>query len=510
MSMKKEFAQQFKAARKVGVPIIQVTTHDAKATIANVRNALGQKQSLVPLIRWDVCRGAQPLTDSGTQQLAHIGQGQAVEEWSANLAEVLRRAENFEKDVILFISNAQLFWDAPEVQQGIWNLREPNKNKGNMLVLLTTPGTNLPILLQQDTLVLDEPLPTREQLTEIVTSTFKFAKQRNPEFQIPDESVTTQAVDALIGLPAFPAEQTTALNLNVSQSTLDVEGVYEKKRLLVNQTPGLSWYTGDAKLEHIGGLNSIKEFMHAVLTGKKKFKMLLRIEEIEKMFAGAGTDTSGVTTKMLQSFLTWMQDRRVEGIIEYGVPGVSKSQLVYAIANHYKIPCIDWNMSAMENSLVGASQANLNTAQKVMDAISDGSILALASCNGVDSLATELKRRFNLGIFFFDVPTASERAAIWKIYLSKFGIPEEQLTGVNDSGWTGAEIEQCCIFADRFNLKLEKAAKYIVPITVSSREKIRALRHNAHEKYLSASHDGYYQFTESQTAVEVEGRRFQD
>ena len=55
--------------------------------------------------------------------------------------------------------------------------------------------------------------------------------------------------------------------------------------------------------------------------------------------------------------------------------------------------------------------------------------------------ATELRRRFTLGTFFFDLPDAEERESIWKIYREKWALSGDQ---PEDEGWTGAEIKECC------------------------------------------------------------------
>ena len=45
------------------------------------------------------------------------------------------------------------------------------------------------------------------------------------------------------------------------------------------------------------------------------------LDEIEKAFAGTGTDLSGVKTEMTGTMLTWMQDTEADGLIFIGPPG---------------------------------------------------------------------------------------------------------------------------------------------------------------------------------------------
>ena len=115
------------------------------------------------------------------------------------------------------------------------------------------------------------------------------------------------------------------------------------------------------------------------------------------------------------------------------------------------IPTVAFDLSAMQSSLVGGSGERLRAALQVVDAISQGKSLWIATCNSITSLPPELRRRFTLGTFFFDLPSAEEREAIWKIYLAKWNLEGER---PNDEGWTGAEIRECCRKAWRFrNLK---------------------------------------------------------
>src|SRR5829696_4154135 len=142
------------------------------------------------------------------------------------------------------------------------------------------------------------------------------------------------------------------------------------------------------------------------------------------------------------------------------------------------------DLSAMQSSLVGGSGERLRAALQVVDAIAQGKSLWIATCNSITSLPPELRRRFTLGTFFFDLPSVEEREAIWKIYLAKWGLDGER---PNDEGWTGAEIRECCRKAWRLNLSLKESAEYIVPVSRSAADQIEALRRQASGRFLSAA-----------------------
>jgi len=64
----------------------------------------------------------------------------------------------------------------PFIVQGLWNLRDTLKAVGAVVVLVTPPGSVLPQELTQDVLVIDEPLPSHDDLRAIVRTTFENAK----------------------------------------------------------------------------------------------------------------------------------------------------------------------------------------------------------------------------------------------------------------------------------------------------------------------------------------------
>jgi SpoVK/Ycf46/Vps4 family AAA+-type ATPase len=174
---------------------------------------------------------------------------------------------------------------------------------------------------------------------------------------------------------------------------------------------------------------------------------------------------------------------------------VSKSQLAKAIGGTYGKPVIKFDLAAMQSGIIGSSGANLRAAQKTVDAIKgDGKVFAIATCNSINSLPPELQGRFNLGTFFFDVPTPEEAAVIWNIYRKRYQFADSDPTPAH-VGWTGREIEECARKAWSLRLTLEEAAQYIVPVIKSRADSIAHLRQSCSGKYLSASHPGVYEWS---------------
>ena len=496
MQRTQDFVRAFKAARRVSTPLVAVRTPDAASSIQTILGTLNGDAEKTPALRWDIMHGIVGLNAAGKNEAARVLDGGEPAIVSARPSDALALAEKVAEDAILFLASAHRFYSDAVVAQGIWNLRDTFKAQGAMLVMLTTAGATLPPELVEDVLLLDEPLPSPEDLAQIVEQTFSAA-----EMEAPAEDVKTRAIDALIGLAAFPAEQ--ALAMSLTKKGLDTLDLWERKRQVIEQTPGLSVWRGGKSLAEIGGVENIKSFLRAVLAGVDAPRAVVFVDEIEKAFAGTGTDLSGVKTEMTGTMLTWMQDREAEGIICIGPPGCAKSAIAKATGNTAGVPTISFDLAAMQSSLVGASGERLRSALKVVDAISQGRTLFIATCNSIGGLPPELRRRFTLGTFFFDLPSGEEREAIWKIYFAKYGVSGKR---PDDDGWTGAEIKECCRKAFRLKISLQQAAEYIVPVSRSAAEQIKSLRLQASGKFIDAANAGVYQCQENAGAPRVPRR----
>lgn len=486
-----DFLKQFKAARAVGVSLVAIRTPDPANTLRLVTELLGEPEKQPAVLLWDVLQGLRGYNKPGRVEVERLLEG-AEGNTVTRPSDALSLGAKLSEDGVFFLSNANAFWNDAVVQQGIWNLRDLYKSKGSMLICMTTAGATLPAVLAEDVLLLDEPLPTLEELARIVESTYAAAGLKQ---KLTQETIN-KATDALIGLAAFPAEQAVAMSL--SSKGIDLTGLWERKRSIISQTPGLSVWRGGEKFDQIGGVENVKQFMRAIIKGKNAPRVVVFIDEVEKAFAGMGTDTSGVKTEMTGTLLTWMQDHKARGVIFIGPPGCSKSVVAKATGNEADIPTIAFDMSAMQDSLVGKSGQRLRAALKVVEAVSQDRALFIATCNKISSLPPELRRRFKRGTFFMDLPDAAEREVIWKLYEEKHNVSGKR---PEDRGWTGAEIEQCCEMADELNLTLIEAAEFVVPVCKSAADDILTLRKMASGKFISASKPGTYEHTEEEATA---------
>jgi hypothetical protein len=490
------FQEQFKRARNCSIPLIAARSADSVSTVQSIRASLNGKADQVPVIQWDVMRGISGVSELGKQACAELLNGQSAAIVSAKPVDALDLLPMVPADSIVLMHNLHLFWSDEKVLQGILNLRDIYKGIGAVLVGLNLTGSILPAELTEHTLVLDEPLPTGADLAELTKRIFQDAG-----VQEPDEETISQTCDAVMGLSEFAAEQ--SISLNMSKTGIDLAGTWDRKRKTIEQTPGLAVWTGKETFSDLGGLEQFKAYVSAVFKGNEAPRLAVFMDEIEKAVAqDAGNSTK---TELIGILLSWFADREADGVILLGVPGSGKSAGVKALSNEFGIPVVSCNVAAMQDQYVGNSTKNLRKALATIDAMSSGKPCVFATCNKLDSLSPELRRRFTLGTFFFDLPTDSEREKIWELYRAKYKVTGEIPAS---EGWTGAEIKECCRKAYRLNIPLAESARYIVPVSKSSADVIKALRLQASGKFLSATEPGIYRYEEIATAPT--GRKFRE
>ena len=171
---------------------------------------------------------------------------------------------------------------------------------------------------------------------------------------------------------------------------------------------------------------------------------VLWIDELEKVFAGSGPDSAsadaGVSSRLLASFLSWMQDRKAP-------------------------------------------------------------VFVAATCNNVTVLPPELIRKGRFDeLFFVDLPSESERKQIFSIQLARRKRNPAQFdlerVAATAKGYSGAEIDaavQGALYAAYSEKKplstqsLIDAVSQTVPLSTTRAEEIAALREWARTRAVAAS-----------------------
>jgi len=499
-----------KSARQAGVPLIVVETNDSAQSVKTFRAELNGRADTSPMISHDLGSGVQAYNDVGGELLQTLcgdedRTGMNPATFLINVAKL--RSLEVEQPVYVLLFNPQLYWNLESgitIQQAVWNLRDVLKPSKSQLLMFVPTGTQLPDVLKSDVLVLKDTLPTPAELTEIIERTLNSAVKAGLDAKKIPDRVTI--LKTLTGLPAFPAEQVLAMS--ISREGVDTKNLWERKRQAIEQTPGLSVWRGGESFNDIGGYENVKEFMRRIIGGRDAPNAIVYQDEMEKFFGANVTgDNTGVTQDQLGVQLAYMQDTNALGCMFLGVRGSGKSAIAKAIGNEAGIPTIALDLGGMKAGIVGSSEARLRSAFDVVSSISQGRVLFIATCNSVATLPPELRRRYNYGTFFFDIPDSASRKKIWDIYKKKYPELAKEKTP-SDEGWTGSEIRNCVMIAWNLKITLLDAAKYIVPVTVSDAVATTRLLESANNRYLDASSAGLFQYkSKSKSSAANSGER---
>lgn len=402
---------------------------------------------------------------------------------------------------VLILKNFHKFISSAEIIQSIDRQITQGKADGIVIVILS-PVVQIPIELQKLFVVLEHELPSRAELQKIAESLAQ-------DGELPTGADLERLLDAAGGLTRYEAENAFSLSL-VRKGRIDSEAVWDLKTQTLQKSGLLSLHHGSERFQDIGGMESLKRFCLRALAPNR--------------------DKAAV---------------RARGVLLLGVAGTGKSALAKALGNETGRPTLTLDIGALMGSLVGQTEQNVRQALRIVDAMAPcvlfcdeiekalagssgtgsgdsgvstrlfGTLLTwmndhtsdvffIATSNDVSKLPPEFTRaeRFD-GVFFLDLPTSNEKAAIWTMYTAHFGL--EQQDRPNDNNWTGAEIKACCRLAALLNVSLSEASQNIVPVATTASESVDRLRSWASGRCLDAQAPGIYR--KADKAAPVQGRR---
>ena len=479
---------EYIAAAFTGIWIQSFEHEDALAEIAKLC-----RQHKWALAVWDVDRGLQ----AGGENPQGAGTNDPVA--AIKSINALASAEG---SALLVLPNFHRFLGSAEIVQALAHQIHQGKQNRTFVAILS-PLVQIPLELERQFVVIEHELPSRTQLQEIATG---IATEPN---EMPDGEQLTRLLDAAGGLSRFEAEGAFSLSL-VRHGRLDPESVWELKTQSLQKSGLLSLHRGRETFDDLGGLEALKAFCLKALRTRP---------------AGGG-----VTPR---------------GILLLGVPGTGKSAFAKALGNQTGRPTLVLDVGALMGSLVGQTEQNVRAALRIADAMApcilfadevekalagaassgvtdsgvsarlfgslltwmsdhESDVFVVTTSNNISALPPEFSRaeRFD-AVYFLDLPSEAERQAIWRIYLSKFAIPDQPLP--KDVDWTGAEIRSCCRLASLLDTSLLEAAHNVVPVAATAAESVERLRTWACGRCLSANSPGLYTRARS-ASVQVKRR----
>src|SRR5437763_9281326 len=299
-------------------------------------------------------------------------------------------------------------------------------------IILISAIMEIPTELDKEITVLNYPLPSREDLSELLDKIIADVKQFS-QVQIDlDEAGRERLLQAALGLTLGEAENVFA-KIIVKDERLsgdDVNEVFAEKQQIIRKSGLLEYYSTSENFANVGGLAILKDWLN---------KRAVAFTDEARAF--------GLPPP--------------KGILMLGVQGCGKSLCAKAVATQWQLPLLRFDMGRMFGSLVGSSEEDVRRAIAVAESIApailwvdeidkafvgsqssgvtDGGttarvfgtfltwlseknapVFVVATASDVSQLPPELLRKGRLDeIFYVDLPTEPEREEIFRIHLAK-------------------------------------------------------------------------------------------
>ena len=490
-------------------PVVAITSAEesrVEFAVCSVAKILGRS-----LWTWTISDGlvkvageAPPNAPDQDETIDPAGALQLCRDWN-------EETESIEGAIFLFKDLHPLM--SPPVVRLIRDICSKFTSVAHTLILLSLtfadPPTRdgLPVELGKQVFEMDWPLPTQDEIDDLLGAFLDSLKDR---IDITVNGDRVDVVRSLAGLTESEISNTLAL-IAVQTGRFDaaeaIPMILVEKREIIKQSGALEFYEPNLTDADVGGLDILKSYAR----------------QKRNAFSPAALEYGLDAPR---------------GFMMVGVPGTGKS-LSAKVAGGGILPVLRFDPGAAMGSLVGQSEGNTRTALRVVDAVApcvlwidelekaygggggdlDGgtskrvlstlltwmqehtsSVLVIATANDVRTLPPELLRRFD-DTFWVDLPNAQERSDILEIHLTKRGrnVEDFDLTAIAEAmvDFTGAEVEKVVKAAlvvgfDEGAREITAAdllavAKDIVPVARTMDKKIGALREWAKTRARPAS-----------------------
>ena len=454
------------------------------------------------LFNWSITRGLR--RQVGPRSVA-------IGEQTRDPIEAFNAVSRLTEPSLVVMKDLHPHLDTPAVVRALRELAQDLKSTFTTVILLS-PTLHIPTELEKDVSVLDVPLPSFRDLTQLLREIIAVVRQGNKATVNLTREQAEQLIKAAQGLTLSEAENAFAKAI-ANDGVLDKDDirlVLDEKRQVVRKSGLLEFVNVDEDLRQVGGLGDLKRWLDN------------RSNAFGESARGFGLPAP-------------------KGVLLLGVQGCGKSLTAKAIANQWALPLLRLDLGRIFSSFIGSSEENLRRAIHVAESVAPavlwldeiekglsgstgqvtdsgvsarvfGSLLTwlqekttpvfvVATCNRIDVLPPELLRKGRFDeLFFIDLPNAAERREIFRIHIARRKRDPQAFDldalAVAAEGFSGSEIEQSIIaglysaFADNGQLSqahLMRALCETFPLSSTMAEEITKLREWAKRRTRPAS-----------------------
>lgn len=473
-----EIGQRILHYIQAGYPALYLVSPEEQRIEAELK-AVIQHLDKYALCFWSVVDG---LVNSSTKEVVN----------AQDPLEVLQAVQDMKEKGVVFLRDYHLHLQDPNpiLVRKLKDVLYDAKTKQKCLVIVGC-RLFLPPELEREIVVVEYDLPKKPELDVVLAGILESAN-----IQISDRDAI---LDAASGLTTMEAENAFALSY-VQSKTILPKLVASEKAQAVKKNGLLEIIEPTENLNSIGGLDVLKTWLlkrkQAFAPKAQEYGLPAPKGLLILGIAGTGKSLSAKATSAVFNVPLLKLDA---GKIFASLVGQSESNLRSVIQTAEAIaPCVLW-IDELEKGFSGSKSSGSTdggTSARVFGSFiswmqeKKSAVFVVATANDVSQLPPELLRKGRWDeLFFVDLPNESEREAIWKIQIQKYGRDEtefdtQQLAKITE-GLTGSEIEAVFVEAlyaafekDRepTDLTIASVLNDFVPLSRLMKEQIEGLR----------------------------------
>jgi ATP-dependent 26S proteasome regulatory subunit len=465
---------------------------------------LPMSEDSVDEVDFDAIRSSTQSLDEFVQWLVSASEGSRDQVASGTDA-VWCRSVVFVKDLHYMFANPN-----PPQYRELRRFARAARSIG-MVMVAVGPPVDLPVELSHEFVMLDCPLPDRDELVSSMTELGEVLAEGGDETMLKalkKRGAKSAISDAASGMTEEEALGSASLSL-VTSGTLDRKFIAAQKIEAVGKNAALEAWTTES-IGDVGGLDLLKQDLE-------------------------------VTARAFTPEARKFGIAEPKGILIAGVPGSGKSLTARAAASVFNRPILRFDVSKVFGSYVGQSEQGIRSAIKVAEACapcvllveeiekgfsgtgssSDGGttmrvfdtflqwlqfktapVYVVATANRIHGLPPELLRKGRFDeIFFVDLPSDEERADIWEIHLKKVGRDSKSFDLKKlveaTKKFSGSEIEQAVHDGLRMSFsageedlstdRLLESVSRTKPLAETRKEDIKAMQDHGRKHFRAAS-----------------------
>ena len=485
------------ASLKARNPLIWVVTREEKR-VEDLLFRAARAAKYVPLT-WDVAQGVAT-ADGGVMQFGSRDPGEMLTTIAARAAQGSERNAWVMRDLPTWLDGLPGATTLRQLRNVVRNIPSNPAESAQAIIVVST-AKKIPDDLAGDVTVVEWPLPDREEIAEILDEALAGVQDDEARTKAAPNGQRDAAIDAAVGLSGEEAMACFARSL-VKLKRIDPVVVAAEKKRVVARDGLLTWVDPlPGGLDAVGGLDKFKNWL---------------------------AERKDSYTPQAKAYGL----RPPKGCLLVGVPGGGKSLSAKAIAAAWGFPLIRLDLGAIRSKYVGDSEANLRKVFEIIEALgrcivwldeiekalqgatsdaADGGVAADAlgailtwmqerqgeafvyvTSNDASKLPPELLRKGRLDeVWYVDLPTPAERVEILRVAMRANNRPTDgidlaRVAITECNGFTGSEIAELVPSAMITGFRdgarpittddLVAAAKKVVPLSETAKEKIEELR----------------------------------